>query len=133
MFVIRLKGIADPSMAAFEGADVGLAELGKCIKAMKAAGCETVCLAGVVKRPDWGALKPDLRGLKAIAGAIAAARGGDDALLRFLVGEFESEGFVVEGAHEIAAGLTLPARGPGPRCPDRRANGRHPQGLLGGR
>ncbi len=107
VFVIRLKGIADAAMQAFEGADVGLAELGKCIKALKAAGCQTVCLAGVVKRPDWAALKPDLRGVKAIAGAIRAARGGDDALLRFLVGEFESDGFVVEGAHEIVADLTL--------------------------
>jgi hypothetical protein len=43
--------------------------------------------------------------------AIAAARKGDDALLRFLIGEFESEGFHVEGAHEVAAGLTL-AHGP---------------------
>jgi peptide/nickel transport system substrate-binding protein len=37
-----------------------------------------VCLAGIVKRPDFAALKPDLRGLKALPGAIAAARGGDD-------------------------------------------------------
>jgi DUF1009 family protein len=109
-FVVRLKGIADEAMREFPGEDIGLAELGKCFKALKAAGCESVCLAGVVKRPDWAALKPDLRGLKAITGAIVAARGGDDALLRFLVGEFESEGFILEGAHEIAAGLTL---GPG--------------------
>ena len=111
VFVIRLRGIADARMQAFDGADIGLAELGKCIKALRAAECETVCLAGVVKRPDWASLKPDLRGIKAIAGAVVAARGGDDALLRFLVGEFESEGFAVEGAHQIAAGLTLP---PGP-------------------
>jgi DUF1009 family protein len=109
LFVVRLKGIADPYMTPFDGADIGLAELGKTIKALKNAGCEAVCLAGIVKRPDWGALKPDLRGLKALTGAVAAARGGDDALLSFLVKEFESDGFTVEGAHEIAAGLTLPA------------------------
>jgi DUF1009 family protein len=108
-FVVRLKGIADAAMAEFPGADIGLAELGKCINAMKAAGCEAICLAGMVRRPDFSALKPDLRGLRALPGAIAAARRGDDALLRFLVGEFEGEGFVVEGAHEVAAGLTLPS------------------------
>ncbi len=107
-FVIRLKGIADAAMRDFPGADIGLAELGKCIKAMNQAGCEAVCLAGVVKRPEWAALKPDLRGLKALPGVIAAARGGDDALLRALVSEFESDGFVVEGAHQIAGQLTLP-------------------------
>jgi DUF1009 family protein len=111
LFVLRLKGMADPEMAAFDGADVGIAELGKGISVFKNSGCEAVCFAGIVKRPDFAALKPDLRGLKALPGVIAAARRGDDALLRFLVGEFESEGFVVEGAHEVAGGMTLP-RGP---------------------
>jgi DUF1009 family protein len=108
LFVVRLKGLADAGLAAFDGADVGIAELGKGISVMKRAGCEAICLAGIVKRPDFAALKPDLRGLKALPGVIAAARRGDDALLRFLVGEFESEGFAVEGAHEVAAGMTLP-------------------------
>lgn len=108
LFVIRLKGMADPMMAGFDGVDLGIAELGKCLAAMKKAGCETVCLAGIVKRPDFAALKPDLRGLKALPGVIAAARRGDDALLRFLVGEFENEGFAIEGAHEVAQGMTLP-------------------------
>jgi len=117
LFVIRLKGMADAAMSQFEGADVGIAELGKCFSTLKAAGCQAICLAGVVKRPDFSALKPDLRGLKALPGVIAAARRGDDALLRFLVGEFEREGFAVEGAHEVARGLTL-AGGPlGGRIP----------------
>ena len=108
VFVLRLKGMADAALTEFDGADAGIAELGKGIAALKRANCEAVCFAGIVKRPDFSALKPDLRGLKALPGVIAAARHGDDALLRFLVGEFESEGFAVEGAHEVAAGLTLP-------------------------
>ncbi len=111
LFVIRLKGMADPALKAFDGVEAGIAELGKGFVALKAAGCEAICLAGVVKRPDFSALKPDWRGLKALPGAIAAARKGDDALLRFLIAEFESEGFHVEGAHEVAGGMTL-ARGP---------------------
>ena len=111
LFVLRLKGMADPELAAFDGADVGIAELGKGFSALKGAGCEAVCFAGIVKRPDFSALKPDFRGLKALPGVIASARHGDDALLRFLLGEFEAEGFSVEGAHDVAAGMTLP-RGP---------------------
>jgi len=107
LFVIRLKGMADPAMKAFDGIEAGIAELGKGFAALKAAGCEAICLAGIVKRPDFAALKPDLRGLRALPGAIAAARKGDDALLRFLIAEFESEGFHVEGAHEVAGGMTL--------------------------
>jgi DUF1009 family protein len=107
VFVIRLRGLADPSLADGDGVEAGLAELGKMIKALKRAGCDAVCLAGGAPRPDFSALKPDLRGMAALPGAIAAARRGDDALLRFILGEFEQEGFRVEGAHEVVAGLTL--------------------------
>lgn len=111
LFVVRLKGFAGPALGAFDGADVGLAELGKCIKSLKRAACDAVCLAGIVSRPDFKTLTPDLRGLAALPGAIAAARKGDDALLRFLVGEFEKEGFAVEGAEAVMRDLSLP-RGP---------------------
>lgn len=109
LFVVRLKGFAGDSLAPFAGAEVGLAELGKCFKLLKRAGCEAVCLAGLVARPDFSTLVPDLRGLRALPGAILAAGKGDDALLRYLVGEFEKEGFAVEGAHEVMEDLGLPA------------------------
>ncbi len=109
LFVIRLKGFAGAGLEPFAGAEVGLAELGKCFKALKRAGCKAVCLAGQVNRPDFATLMPDLRGLAALPAAIAAARKGDDALLRMLVAEFEKEGFAVEGAHEVMDDLGLPA------------------------
>lgn len=109
LFVIRLKGFADAGLEPFAGAEVGLAELGKCIKALKRAKCEAICLAGNVARPDFTSLMPDLRGLAALPAAIAAARKGDDALLRMLVHEFEKEGFAVEGAHQVVDDLALPA------------------------
>jgi hypothetical protein len=109
LFVIRLKGFAGAGLEPFAGAEVGLAELGKCFKALKRAGCKAVCLAGQVNRPDFSTLMPDLRGLAALPAAIAAARRGDDALLRMLVAEFEKEGFTVEGAHEVMDDLGLAA------------------------
>ena len=110
VFIVRLKGLSHPDLAAFPGADVGLAELGKAIRVLRDASCTSVCLAGHVARPDFAMLKPDLRGLAALPGAIAAARRGDDSLLSFLVGEFEREGFVVEGADEVAAGADTSCR-----------------------
>lgn len=107
-FVIRLKGLAEPSLGAHPGEDVGLAELGRCIKALKAAGCERVCFAGIVKRPNFAALKPDLTALKYLPAVAAAAREGDDALLRAVLGVFEKEGFQVEGVGEAGASLLLP-------------------------
>ena len=120
LFIIRLKGFAGPELAGFPGADIGIAELGKCIRALKAAGCEAICFAGQVNRPDFAALRPDVRGLKALPGLIAAARHGDDGLLRALLQEFEKEGFRIEGADEAMGDLRLPLGVLGRIAPDAR-------------
>jgi len=108
LFVVRLKGFAGPELAQYAGADIGIAEMGKLFATLHQEACEAVCFAGLVKRPDFAALKPDLRGLTFLPGVIAAARHGDDALLRHLLGLFEREGFAVEGAHEVDQAVTLP-------------------------
>jgi DUF1009 family protein len=107
LFVLRLKGFAGADLQSYDGLDVGVAELGKGIDALRRSGCGAICLAGMVDRPDLAALRPDLRGLQALPGAIVAASKGDDALLSFLVAQFEKEGFAVEGAHEVMRALTL--------------------------
>ncbi len=109
LFVIRLKGFAGTDLSPYAGAEVSLAEIGKCMKALKRAGCRSICLAGNVARPDFTSLVPDLRGLMLLPKVVAGARKGDDALLRVLVGEFEREGFHVEGAHDVMEDLTLAA------------------------
>ncbi len=106
--VIRLRGFADQAEADFPGDTIGIAEVGKVIQSLRANGCGAICFAGYVKRPDLAALKPDLRGMSVIPGAIVAARGGDDALMRYMVGVFERDGFTIEGADEVDGGLTLP-------------------------
>lgn len=106
-FIVRLKGFAGPELASYPGADIGLGEVGKCIKALKRAGCQSVCLVGNVSRPDFKNLKLDFRGMSIIPAVIKAARSGDDALLRVVLDEFAKEGFVIEGAHEANTDLTL--------------------------
>ena len=117
-FVIRLRGFAEPAMDAFPGDVAGIAEIGRIVKLARDAGCEALCFAGLVRRPDFAALKPDLRGLTWLPGAVLAARKGDEALLRFLMGEFEKEGFAIEGAHEVMGELALPAGPLGRLAPD---------------
>lgn len=109
VFVIRLAGFADPHLAHYPGIDAGMAEIGKIMSAMKKADCKAVCLAGTVNRPDFKALKPDLKGAMVLPGIIAAATKGDDALLRKILSLFEAEGYAVEGADDILGGETLPA------------------------
>jgi len=118
LYVLRLRGFAGPEMSRFEGADVGIAELGRAIDLLKRANCEAVCFAGLVSRPEFSSLRPDLRGMKALPRIIAAARHGDDALLRELLREFEKDGFRIEGAHEVDSGLTLGAGPLGAYGPD---------------
>ena len=109
VFVIRLKGMADPALDAFPGSDVGLVEFGRCLKALHRAGCDRVAFAGVVRRPDFASLKPDLQALKHLPGVVSAARHGDDALLRAVLAVFEKEGFTIESVQDLATGLVLPA------------------------
>ncbi len=109
--VIRLRGFADQPADVLPGETLGIAEIGKVLGALRRQSCQAVCFAGYVKRPDLSALKPDFRGLSVLPGAIAAARHGDDALMSYLVGVFEQEGFRIEGADAVDEGLTL---GPGP-------------------
>jgi DUF1009 family protein len=106
-FIARLKGFAGPELGGFPGVEVGLAEVGKCIRALKRAGCKSICLAGKVDRPDFANFKPDLRGIAMLPAMIMAARKGDDALLRVVLNEFTKEGFTIEGAQEAKPDLTL--------------------------
>ncbi|MEL8056007.1 MAG: UDP-2,3-diacylglucosamine diphosphatase LpxI [Pseudomonadota bacterium] len=103
--VLRLKGFEEPKLSAFAGEVVGIAQIGHVFKAFKKAGCKQICFAGIVKRPDFSALKPDLKGMAMLPRVLNAARRGDDALLRVVVDAFEAEGFEVIGAEEAAGNL----------------------------
>jgi UDP-2,3-diacylglucosamine hydrolase len=117
-YVIRLRGFADDGTLGHPSEEVGLAELGKCFKVLRREGCEAVCFAGIVTRPDFSSLKPDMRGIAALPGIISAARHGDDALLRRVLSEFQKEGFAVEGVHEAVGAMTLPLGLLGAHAPD---------------
>jgi len=108
VFLVRLAGFADPHLARYPGIDAGLAEIGKVLSGLKKSGCNAVCFAGTVNRPDFKTLKPDFKGAILLPGIIAAAAKGDDALLRKILSVFEGEGYVIEGADDILGGETLP-------------------------
>jgi DUF1009 family protein len=118
LFVIRLAGFADPALATRDGVDMGMAQIGGILSAMKKAGCGAVCLAGTVSRPDFKSLKPDFKGATLLPGIVKAAQQGDDALLRKILSVFEGEGYAVEGADDILGGDTLPAGALGRVRPD---------------
>ena len=118
LFVVRLTSFADLHLIRYPGIEAGMAEIGRVLSALKAAGCTAVCFAGTVNRPDFKALKPDLKGAMVLPGIIAAATKGDDALLRKILSVFEAEGYAIEGADDILGGETLPVGGLGRVRPD---------------
>ena len=120
-YVVRIKGFADEALARYEGSESRIGEFGRTIKLLKAAGCEAVCFAGVVQRPDFRDMKPDLKGATILPGLIKAAAKGDDALLRHVLGVFEAEGFAVEGADQVLGGETVPVGALGRHAPDEAA------------
>jgi len=84
-----------------------IGQLGKAFKTFKQAGCTHVCMAGIVKRPDFSQIKPDLKAMFLLPGIIRAAGQGDDALLRHMMGLFEAEGFEIISPQEICVDLLL--------------------------
>ncbi|KAF0187301.1 MAG: UDP-2,3-diacylglucosamine diphosphatase LpxI [Hyphomonadaceae bacterium] len=108
-YVARVLGVSDPLLSSHPGGDFGLGEMGARFHALRDAGCDAVTFVGVVKRPDFKLLKLDARAAMMMPRVLAAARNGDDALLRVLGDEHEREGFRLVGADEVLATLLAPS------------------------
>jgi DUF1009 family protein len=109
VFVVPLLGsITENWVQDFPHEFLSPGEPGRIIKALKAAGTGEVLLAGRVDRPKFNEMKLDAKGVMLLPKAIAAAKKGDDALLRFIVGICEDAGLraisVAEAAPSLVAG-----------------------------
>ncbi|BDW99654.1 LpxI family protein [Maricaulis maris] len=109
IFVVALRGFVDRDYSSTDHVSISVGEIGGIIKALKAAGCDAICFAGYVTRPDLKSLKMDARGLIMVPRALAAGRKGDDAVIRVVVDEFERAGFAVVGADSLIGQGGLPA------------------------
>ncbi|MCQ8185547.1 LpxI family protein [Parvularcula maris] len=93
----------------FEQMRAGVGEVGGVIRGLKKAGCDAVCFAGHVLRPNLAKLRLDWGGMRLLPKVAAAARRGDGAILDVMVESFEQAGFRVIGAHEAAGSLSMPS------------------------
>ncbi len=116
--IIALKGMTDPVLETHPHTWCGLGTVGHTVSVLKETGCGAICMAGIVRRPNFSDLKLDLLGTRLLPRALKAARGGDDGLLRFLVEIFEERGFRVEGADDVMGGLLAPEGPLGAHTPD---------------
>ncbi len=109
-FVVGLKGFADAALLTeFNGPELSVGELGKLIQLMKREGCEEMVFAGSLKRPDFASLRLDLKGVQSLPKILAAAKKGDDALLRSVMDVFEEAGFRIIGADDVLNDLLVTA------------------------
>jgi DUF1009 family protein len=109
-FVVGLKGFVDQGLLAeFGGPELSVGELGRLIQLMKKEGCEEMVFAGWLKRPDFGSLKLDLKGMQSLPRILAAAKKGDDALLRSVMDVFAEAGFRIIGADDVLDELRVTA------------------------
>lgn len=105
VFIVALRGAADDTISRFPHAWVALGEIAKMLKLLRDHGCRDILLAGRVARPRFSDIRPDTRSVVLLPRIIAAARKGDDALLRAVVEVFESEGFHTISVEDAAPGL----------------------------
>jgi len=110
-----LRGV--PSALAASAQEFPLERIGALFAAMKASGVTRMVFAGSLVRPALNPADFDAEMSRLAPGLMAAIPQGDDALLRFVIGMFEEQGFDVLGAHQLLPGLTVEtglAVGPAP-------------------
>jgi hypothetical protein len=102
VFVVAFSGHTDPATVA-GGVDhlwTRLGAAGQALRALRRAGCRDLVMAGPVRRPSFGELRPDLTATRFLA-RLGTRALGDDGLLRAVIGLLESEGFRMVGLHEV--------------------------------
>jgi DUF1009 family protein len=107
--IVGLEGEADPKdFAGHDFTPVNWGRIGQLIRTFKRKGVTDLVIVGRVTRPDLKAIRTDFGfwwNLPRIFKIIAA--GGDDSVLRRVVGFFEEHGFRVRGPGDVAPVLVI--------------------------
>lgn len=118
--VVNVNGGAHPGLADYPATVVHWSALGQALKALERAHVRDIIFLGTFARPELSTARWDWAFVKALPEVIRLLRqGGDDALLRALIGIFEKRGLRVVGVGDVAPDLlagngTLTARTPSP-------------------
>lgn len=109
VYLLGIAGlVSEADFAGFRHGFAGIGEFGKIVRLLKDANCSDITFAGKVPRPKFSDVKVDARGVLALPWIVAAARRGDDALMRTILEYFEKDGFRVLGSDEAARQLLAP-------------------------
>jgi DUF1009 family protein len=87
---------------------IRLGEIGGMLGAFREAQVRDVVIVGSLRRPDLWKAGADFGLIRHLPTILSLTRGGDDSVLKRVVRFFESQGFRVRGAHEVAPALLAP-------------------------
>ena len=122
VFVVAFQGQTDPATVAGDVPHVWtrLGAAGQTLKALRTAGCGELVMAGPVRRPAFGEIRPDLTAARFL-GRLGPRALGDDGLLRAVMDLLEREGFRMIGLHEVLPDVLAGAGTLGRHSPDEAA------------
>lgn len=104
--ILAIDGAADADFRDLPHSRISLGSLGAAFEAIRRSGARDVLIIGGLKRPDLWRLKPDLGFLRHLPEIVAmVGSGGDDSVLRKVIGLFDSEGLRVIGLADAAPEL----------------------------
>ena len=117
--VVGIRGEADPVIEALGAQWVEWGQVGRLLDLLAAEQCRDLLLVGgVVRRPDFRSVASDFGTVRRLPKILAALSGGDDGLLRRVIGLLESEGLRVLSVLDVAPALVLATGAIGRRSPD---------------
>lgn len=106
--VIMVEGAADPALTAFPHTTVNWAQPGRAMAAFRSANINDAVLIGGYGRPSFATARPDLTFLRLVPAVVKLLKaGGDDAVLRGVLAQFEALGLHILSVGDVAPELLV--------------------------
>lgn len=108
--VIALDGESIPEVLAVADFVLKWGQVGQLIKALEASKAKKVLLIGSIsQRPDFRSIIGDFETIKWLPKLLTTMAGGDDSVLRKVIGFFESGGYQIVSVADVAPRVLAPA------------------------
>ncbi len=105
LHIVAIRGEAREEIERFPHTWVKWGEIGKMFGALDKNGCDDLVIIGGVNRPDFSNVRLDLGAIKTLPFILSLGKGGDDHVLSRVVRFFETKGYRVHGAGDVAPEL----------------------------
>lgn len=105
LHVFALNGAADQRIEQYPHHWINFGHIGRILSVSRAKNCTDLVIVGAVRRPRLKDLRIDFGALINLPSLFGWTVGGDNSILTGIIQFFESKGFRVIGAHEVAPDL----------------------------